>query len=53
MKNRFIFPSVAQLVRFKAVEIDRTLKAQSEINSKIHSFTIMLSSKQFNKAGYQ
>ena len=52
MKNRFIFPSVAQLVSFKAVKIGRTLKEQSEINPAVHPFTIMLSSKQFNQAGY-
>lgn len=52
MKNRFIFPSVAELVSFKAVNIGRTLKAQSEINPAVHSFTILLSSKQFNQAGY-
>ena len=52
MKNRFIFPSVAQLAKFKVVKIGITFKAQSEINSAVRSFTIMLSSKQFNKAGY-
>jgi hypothetical protein len=53
MKNRFILPSVAQLVSFKAVKIVRKLKRQSEINPAVHSFTILLSSKQFNQAGYQ
>jgi hypothetical protein len=52
MKNRFIFHSVAQLVSFKAVKIGKTLKAQSEINPAVHSFTFMLSSKKFNQAGY-
>lgn len=52
MKNRFIFPSVAELVRFKAVNIGRTLKVQSEINPAVHPFTNMLSSKQFDQAGY-
>ena len=51
MKNRFIFHSVAQLVSFKAVNISRTLKAQSKMNPAVYSFAIMLSSKQFNKAG--
>lgn len=52
MKNRFIFPSVAQLVSFKAVKTAINFKAQSKINSAVHSFTSMLSSKQFNQAGY-
>jgi hypothetical protein len=53
MKNRFISLSVAQLASFEAAKIGRTLKEQSEINPAVHSFTVILSSKQFNKAGYQ
>ncbi len=53
MKNRFIFPSVAQLEKFKVIKTGITLKGQSEINPMVHSFTIMLSSEQFNGAGYQ
>jgi hypothetical protein len=52
MKNRFILPSVAQLVSFIAVKVDRILKEQSEINPTVHSFAIILSSKQFKQAGY-
>ena len=52
MKNRFMYHSVAQLVRFKAVKASINFKARSEINPVVHSFTIMLSSKQFGKAGY-
>ena len=51
MKNRFIFPSVAQLASFKAFKIDGPLKVQSEINPAVHLFTIMLSSKELNQAG--
>ena len=51
MKNRFIFHSVAQMVSFKTATIGRILKVPSEINPAIHSFTIMLSSKEFNQAG--
>jgi hypothetical protein len=52
MKNRFILPSVAQLVKFKAVKTGIAFKAQSEINLAVRFFTIMLSSKQFNQVGY-
>ena len=52
MKNRFIFHSVAQLVKFKAVKTGFNFKEQSKINPAVHSFTIMLSIKQFNQAGY-
>ncbi len=51
MKNRFIFPSVAKLASSKAVKIDGTLMALSEINPAVHLFTIMLSSKELNQAG--
>ena len=52
MKNSFIFPSVAQIERVKVAKTDRTLKALSNLNSAIYSFTVILSSKQFDKAGY-
>lgn len=53
MKNRFIFPSVAQLAKFKVITAVITFKSQSEINPMAHLFNILLSSKQFNRAGYQ
>jgi hypothetical protein len=53
MRNRFIFTSVALLAKFKVAEIGITFKAQSEINSAFRSFIIILSRKQFNKAGYR
>ena len=52
MKNRFIFHSVAQLVRFKAVKASINFKTKSKISLVVHLYTIMLSSKQFGKAGY-
>ena len=52
MKNRFIFPSVAQLAKFKAVKTGINFKAQSKINLAVRSQNIMLSSKHINKAGY-
>ena len=52
MKKRFIFHSVAQPIRFKAVKTSINFKAQSKIGPIFHLFTIMLSSKQFGKAGY-
>ena len=53
MKNRFIFHSVAQLAKFKAVKTGFNFKAQSKINPAVHSHNILLSSKHINKAGYQ
>lgn len=53
MKNRFISPSKASLVRFEAVNSGIHLKASSEINPRIGSFALkMLSSKQLSQAGY-
>jgi hypothetical protein len=52
MKNSFILPSVAQIVRVKVEKTDRTLKALSKSNPAIYSFTVILSSKQFDRAGY-
>ena len=51
MKNRFISPSKAQLVRFKAINSGINIKALSEINLAILSFAIILSSKHLNQAG--
>jgi hypothetical protein len=52
MKNRFISPSEAQLLRFKAVNSGLNSNALSEIHPAIRSLTIMLSNKQLNQAGY-
>ena len=52
MKSSFIFHSVAQLVRVKAAKTGRTFKVQSKINPEIQSFPVILSCKQFDKAGY-
>ena len=51
MKNRFISPSEARLVRFKAVNSGDS-NALSEINSAFRPFTPILSSKPLNQAGY-
>jgi len=52
MKNIFIFHSVAQLTKFKAVKTSFNFKAQSKINPAVYTHNIMLSSKHINKAGY-
>lgn len=53
MKNRPIFLSVAQLLRFEAVRTRFNLKGQSKINTTVCSTNIMLSRKRIDKAGYQ
>jgi hypothetical protein len=52
MKNRFISPIKARLVRFKAVNSVINIKAQSEINPAICQLILILSSKLLNLAGY-
>jgi len=54
MKNRFISPSEARLVRFKAVNSGINIKALalSEIYPSIRPLAIILSSKRLNQAGY-
>lgn len=52
MKNRFISPSKARLVRFKSVNSGINIKALSEINLAIRSLVIILSSKRLSQAGY-
>jgi hypothetical protein len=51
MKNRFIFPSEARLVRFKDVN-SGNINALSEVNLAIRPLAIILSSKDLNQAGY-
>jgi hypothetical protein len=53
MKNRTIFPSVAQLVSFEAVKTGVNLKDLSKMKPSIRSTNIILYSKCIEKAGYQ
>lgn len=52
MKNRFISPSKAQLVRSKAVNSGLNVKGLAEINPAIRSLTLILSNKRLNQAGH-
>ena len=52
MKNRFIFHSSAQLVRFKVANNIKKIK-QSNLSPAIRSLAAVLSSEYLKKAGYK